>query len=160
MSLFSEFKTDKELEAKGVEFVYTAGNGRPIFRVRLARSGGANKKYDQVRERVTAPYRRLSKLTEENQAEIGYAVFSEAVVVKDTWETYTQHEDKTDPENVVVTYSWVAGLENESGAVVPATTENIVAVMKQLPDLYGLLLSESMNIDNYKREAREQDSKN
>lgn len=149
MSLFSEFKTDRELEAKGVEFTYTAGDGKPIFRVRLARSGGGNKKYDQVRERVTAPYRRLSKLTEENQADIGYTVFAEAVVVKDTWCTYNRD-----------TNAFVPGLESETGEVVPATTENIIAVMKQLPDLYGILLSESMNIDNYKKEAQAQDSKN
>lgn len=160
MSLFSEFKTDKELEAKGVEFTYTAGDGKPIFRVRLARSGGGNKKYDQVRERVTAPYRRLSKLTEENQMDIAYTVFAEAVVVKDTWATYIKNVVVDDELNETVTYSWVQGLESESGEVVPATPENITAVMKQLPDLYGILLSESMNIDNYKKEAREQDSKN
>lgn len=158
MSLFSEFKTDKELEAKGVQFTYTAGDGKPIFRVRLARSGGGNKKYDQVRERVFAPYRRLSKLTDEMQREIALTVFAEAVVVAGTWETCVRYID--DDEAQTVRYTWKPGLESETGEVVPATVENIVKVMYLLPDLYGVLVSESMNIDNYKKEAREQDSKN
>lgn len=158
MSLYSEFLTDKALEEKGVQFTYTGGDGKPIFRVRLARSGGGNKKYDQVRERVTAPYRRLRSLTDEMQSQIAREVFAEAVVVDNTWETYVRHEP-TD-EGSDVSYTWERGLESETGAVVPATIDNICKLVQQLPDLYAVLLSESMNIDNYKKEAREQDSKN
>lgn len=148
MSLFREFKTDAELEAKGVEFTYTGGDGKPIFQVRLARSGGSNKKYDQVRERVTAPYRRLAKLTDETRDAIAREVFSEAVVVAGTWKTYDAEKQELVP-----------GIETEDG-IVPATPETIAKVMGQLPDLYELLVRESMLMDNYKKEARDQDSKN
>ena len=149
MSLFSEFKTDKLLEAEGTQFTYTAGDGKPMFRVRLARAGGANKKYDQVRERVTSPYRRLKSLTDEMQQQIAYEVFAEAIVVKDSWETYDR---KTD--------DFVPGIEQADGSVVPATIENIIKTVKELPDLYSILLAEALNMDNYKRVALEQDAKN
>ncbi len=147
--LFAEFKTDKDLETQGVQFTYTAGDGKPIFRVRLARAGGANKKYDQVREEVYAPYRRLAKLTEEMQSQAAREVFSRGVVVKNTWETFNR-----------TTNEFMPGIEDETGEVVPATAENIARIMELLPDLYGVLVGESMSMHNYKNEAREQDSKN
>lgn len=147
--LFSEFLTDKTLEVEGREFVYTAGDGDPLFKVRLARVGGANKKYDQVRERVTSPYRRLKTLTDEMQSQIAYEVFAEAIVVPNTWETY----DRT-------TKSYKPGIEQADGLVLPATVENIIATVKKLPDLYAMLLGEALNIDNYKAVALEEDAKN
>lgn len=148
-SLFSEFKTDKDLEVQGKEFVYTAGDGKPVFKVRLARAGGGNKLYDQVRERVTAPYRRLQTLTDEMSQQIGREVFSEAIVVKDSWETYKRESN-----------TFVKGIEVDSGEVVPATPEVIAEVMKALPDLYELLAAQAFNMHNYQKVALEQDSKN
>lgn len=147
--LFAEFKTDKDLEAQGKEFVYTAGDGKPVFKVRLARAGGSNKKYEQVRERVTAPYRRLQTLTDEMGRQIGLEVFSEAIVVAGSWETFDRD-----------TNTYVKGIETDSGEVVPATPEIIVEVMKALPDLYELLATQAFNMHNYQAVALEQDAKN
>lgn len=149
MSLFSEFKTDKKLEVEGREFVYTAGDGKPVFKVRIARSGGANKKYDQVRERVTAPYRRLQTLTDEMNEQIALEIFAEAIIVKDSWYTFDRK-----------TNEYVPGIETDSGEIVPATPEVIVEVMKALPDLYNILAAQSIQMSNYKAVALEQDSKN
>lgn len=148
MSLYSEFKTDPKLEQEGVLFTYTAGDGKPLFRVKLARSGGRNKKYDQVRERITEPYRRLKNLTDEVKEQIALSTFAEAVVVPGTWETYDRD-----------TNEYVPGIETPTG-VKPATPETIVSVLKDLQDLYLVLVSESINMDNYRAEVLEQDAKN
>ena len=148
MSLFSEFKTDPKREQEGVPFLYPGPDGKPLFRVKLARSGGRNKKYDQVRERVTEPYRRMKKLTDEVREEIALTVFAEAIIVPNTWETYDREQQK-----------FVPGIETADG-IKPATTEEIISVMSQLPDLYAVLVGESMNMSNYLDVALEQDSKN
>lgn len=150
--LFSEFKTDPKLEQEGVLFTYTGGDGKPIFRVKIARQGGRNKLYDQVRERITSPYRRLKSLTDEMKETIALECFAEAIIVKNTWETYVPGTEGEEGK-------FVPGIETVFG-VMPATPETIVEVMRQLPDLYGVLVMEAINADNYRAVELEQDAKN
>ena len=146
--LFAEFQTDPKLEQEGVLFTYTGGDGNPIFRVKIARQGGRNKNYDKVREEVTSPYRRLKSLSDEMKETIALECFAQGIIVKNSWETYVPDEAK-----------YVSGIETASG-IKPATPETIVQVMRDLPDLYGTLLMEAMNADNYRFVALEQDAKN
>jgi hypothetical protein len=184
--LFSQFETDKKAEAEGVEFTFLGDDGEPVFRVRLARAGGANKLYDQVRERVSAPYRRLQKITDEVQHKISMEVFSEAVALPDTWEIKERDglkcagseygplpKDPSDTNpNAPVEYGWlpeapkgrskdgfIRGIEWR-GTIVPATVENVYKVMDALPDLYAMLVRESMSHAAYRKEALAEDSKN
>lgn len=174
--LFSQFETDKRSEAEGVEFTFTGNDGNPIFRVRLARAGGANKKYDQVRERVSAPYRRLQKITPEAQHQIGLEVFSEAVAIPTTWEMAEREGLKCQgnvyQKNEAGELVWLPEVPKGRSAdgfirgievndeVVPSTVETVVKVMEALPDLYAMLAVESMSHEVYRKEAVEQDSKN
>ena len=150
--LFAEFQTDPKLEQEGVLFTYTGGDGKPIFRVKIARQGGRNKNYDKVREEVTSPYRRLKSLSDEMKETIALECFAQGIIVKNSWETYVPGEGETEGK-------FVAGIETATG-IKPATPETIVQVMRALPDLYGTLLMEAMNADNYRFVALEQDAKN
>lgn len=173
--LFASFETDKKSEAEGVEFTFNGNDGKPVFRVRLARAGGANKKYDQVRERVSAPYRRLNKITAEVQHQIGLEVFSEAVAIPESWEMAERPGlkcagnvcSKDESGKLVwlpeipktLSAGFLKGIELRD-EVVPSTPENVSKVMEALPDLYNMLVAESMSHDVYRKEALDQDSKN
>lgn len=143
MSLYNTFRTDPELEQKGVVVDY--GD----FRVTVARSGGANRKYARVLEATLKPYRRavdLGVMKEEKAREILHEVFAEAIILN--WETKTPQ-------------GWVQGIEREDGeGLVPYTKENVVAVLKALPDLFNDIKGQSDKVQLYRAAALEAEAGN
>lgn len=133
MSIFKSFGTNKVLESEGVLIDYQD------FRLRLRRSGGANKKYAVTFEKAMAPWRKkdISKEDIEVRADLLLDVFIEACYVDGSWETKVDGEFKpgiqVDPE----------------GTIAPATKQNVRAILKLLPDLSRGLQAECDNIDNY-----------
>jgi len=133
MSIFAQFKTSSDLEQDGVQFDY--GN----FRVRLRRAGGSNKKYAAAFQKAMKPWRTrdIDKEDVQVRRDIMTRVFVEGCVVEHSWETRNAegHFDR--------------GIESETGEIVPATIENVIATLKLLPDLQHGLEKEAGLIDNY-----------
>ena len=124
MSLRSQFKTSPKLETEGVWL--ELGNTR----IRLARAGGQNQKYNAAMEKVSKLHRRAIEnelLSSEKSLAILRDVYADTVVLD--WETNIGTEDNP---------NWVEGIEPETpGAdLLPVTRENIIATFKELPDLF------------------------
>ena len=142
MSLYKDFKTSEKLEVDGVRFL----NG--TYSYTLARSGGANKKYQKLFERLARPHRRqrdngtLDPVVAER---IMREVYAKAVVLK--WETLQDDE-------------WVDGIELEDGSVVPATTDVLVGVFTDLPDLFTQIMEDAKSTAYFRLEGMEEDAGN
>lgn len=142
MSLYSQFKTDSNLEQTGVVLDY--GN----FRVTIARAGGANKKFERVLDAKTKPYRRaIQTETMDNKRglEILREVYAEAVVLD--WQTKTEK-------------GWEKGIEAEDGKLLPVTVENILLTFNNLPDLFQDIQEQANKAALYRQSIREAESKN
>lgn len=114
MSMYQQFKTDPQVEKDGVWLDY--GD----FRIRIARAGGANKKFQKVTERLTRPYRRaLATGTIDPDVAEGLLMQAYAEAVVREWEVFRHDE-------------WVPGIEGPDGDILEVTTENIVATFQAL----------------------------
>jgi len=103
------FETNKELETEGLVLDY--GD----FSIRIARAGGANKRFTKAMVRRTKPFRRAidtETIDQENATDILRAVYAETVVLG--W------EGVTDREGVDLEFSF----------------QNIMQLFRDLPDLF------------------------
>lgn len=143
MSMYSQFKTDTEMETKGIALEY--GD----FRIMIARAGGANKKFSRVLEQRTKPYRRAMKTeTMDNDlaVELLYEVYAEAIVLD--WLTKVDGEFKK-------------GIENPDGPkLLPPTVENIVATFRGLPDLFLDVQEQAQKVALFRQDILEADAGN
>lgn len=124
MSLRSQFKTSPKLETEGIWL--ELGNTR----IRLARAGGQNQKYNAAMEKISKIHRRAIEnelLSSEKSLSILREVYADTVVLD--WETNIGTEDDS---------KWVEGIEPETPGddLLPVTRENIIATFKELPDLF------------------------
>lgn len=177
MSLYSVFSTNPEDEKRGVEFSYTDSFGNIMFSVRLARAGGANKKFEQLHEKAMAPYRRVKKLDSSVTEAVYRKVFAEACALPGTWK-FREVEGMTCEGNTCVKgedgkLSWtpntpkarmedgfIKGIQVRSGEVVKDTVDNVYEVFQDLPELFLMLFQEAASRDAFRYEEREEDSKN
>jgi hypothetical protein len=110
MSFYKQFGTSEDLEVNGIWLDYGDAG-----RIKIARAGGANRRFATVLERKTRPYRRAldngtidPKVIERVMAE----VFAETVILG--WED-------------------VIGRDGEP---LPYTFDNVVQLLLDLPDLF------------------------
>jgi hypothetical protein len=123
MGLKKQFKTDEKLETEGIVLDY--GDTR----IRIARAGGANKRYVKLLSRLTKPLRRAiatESLGDEQANDIMRVAFAKEVVLG--WETKVG--DK-----------WISGVDPQDAGVdgtdlLPANADNYVKVFENLPDLF------------------------
>lgn len=143
MSLYDTFRTDPELEQKGVVIDY--GD----FRVTVARAGGANRRYAKVLETMMKPYRRameLGVMKEEKAREVLGEVYASAIVLN--WETKRSG-------------LWVQGIESKNGdEILPFTKENVAKVFQDLPDLFSDIRSQADKAQLFRQVALEQEAGN
>jgi len=162
MSLYSEFATDPRLEADGFELVYNGRGGKPLFAVKLRRPGGANKQYDAIRERITAPYRRARNLNHETNMKIAREIFVEACIVPNSWFTFVEKPELN--EKGEREYERQPGIQDHlpdgSNPIVPASVANLNRILAAQPQLFELLAVEANAMDNYRVEALEDEAKN
>lgn len=144
MGLWKSFKTDPELEQRGVWLDY--GD----FRVRIARAGGTNKGYMKAVEAKTAQLRRAIQhgvidITRTNA--ILREVYAEHVVL--AWET------KRDGH-------WVSGIEDysEGQSLLPVTAENLNFIFKELPDIFSDIQEQATQLGLFLEHVNEEDAKN
>ena len=144
MSMYDQFKTDGEQEKEGIWLDY--GD----FQVRIARAGGANKKFQKTIESMARPYRRAiatESLPRERSDEIMMAAYA-ASVVRD-WKVKTKAD------------AWVQGIENpKGGKPLPFTVENVLATFKILPELYADVQEQASSWALFKAALRESASGN
>lgn len=115
MSLFKQFKTDPDLETKGIFINFGETKDGRIINFRLARAGGSNKAYEKAMELATKPIRRqLMNDTVDNAQllRITRKVFAETVVLG--WENVEDEDDKP----------------------IPFSKENCLKLFEELPDLF------------------------
>ena len=133
-SIYSLFSTDKALEQDGIEIRYGKYG---TFRV--ARAGGANKKFGKTLEAKARPYRRLidqNILDESVGNDIMADTFAETVLLG--WE----------------------GVRDRDGNLLPFSVEAAKKLLRDIPDLFTFLRDEAMKFSNYRAESIEDDAKN
>ncbi len=138
MGVFQTHGTDKEAEVKGI--VLDFGD----YRVRVARTGGANVRFLKLFEALTKPHRRAIEteaLSEEKGAEIAHEAFAKAIVLG--WDTPVKQEDGT-----VVYEPW---LEGENGEKIEYSVENCISLFKRLPDFFTTIREEAGKVANFRR---------
>lgn len=140
-----------------------AQRGEPqAYRIRLRRLGGRNSLYTKVKERLMRPYRNVEwkDLPEKTQHDISVRMFVEGAVA--SWETkyYEGCITKLTPD----ADGWLKGVEvgqdDGTDEILPATPDNIIAALKQVPDFMEVLFNECRGPENFKAEQRDAASKN
>lgn len=127
MGLKAQFATDVSLETKGIIIDYG------MDRIKIARAGGANKKFERLLEAKTKHLRRaiqIGAISNEQSNVIMREVFAETVVLD--WETNT---------GTLVEPKWEKGIDPKDAgktgkALLPVNAENVNAVFTNLPDLF------------------------
>jgi hypothetical protein len=148
MGMYSQFKTDKNLEQKGITIDY--GD----FRVTIARAGSANNKFVRVHELLTKPVRRLIDqdiLPREKELQINRELYAKAVILN--WEV-KDGQDKDGGDK------WKQGIEAQDGTVLPFNEENVIATFANLPDLFADITIQATNMKLFLASNREADAKN
>lgn len=139
MSLYKQYTTDTNLEKTGVILQFGMNSKNKPMSIRIARSGGANTKFNKVMEAVMKPYRRqiqtetidrdlLKKLLQE--------VFAKAVVL--SWEN----------------------LEDENDEPLEFTIENCIKLFEDLPDLFAEVQAQSDKVALFRLDLKETDAGN
>lgn len=142
MKLYDQFKTNEKLEQEGILVDYGS------FRVRIARAGGSNKKFQKIAEAKLKPYRRALQtetMDNERSMEILREVYAEAVVL--AWETKV--DDK-----------WKSGIEGSDGEIMPFNTGNVLKTFNALPDLFTDIKDQADRAALFRENILEEDSKN
>lgn len=142
MGLYDTFETDSNMEKDGVWIDY--GD----FRIRIAHSGGANKRYLSYAENKLKPLRRAIEsgaLSNERSAPIMMDIYAETIILD--WETKVED-------------SWVQGIEDRDGGLQEFNKENVVKTLKALPKLFSDIQEMSGSIQNFRMQDLESEAKN
>lgn len=132
---YSQYNTDQTLELDGVWLNY--GD----FRVRVARAGGANQKYQAELAAAMRPYRRQvnsGNMDESVARRILLEVFCRTVILD--WDSEEFGAGK------------IPGPEGEP---LPFNQHNVQQVMTDLPDLFDDLRQASQEVANFRAEEIE-----
>lgn len=139
MSLYSQFKTDGNVENEGVVLEYGINKAGKTISIRIARAGGANTKFAKLMEHKVKPYRRQIQNESMDPAlaeKIAKEVYAETVVLG--WEN----------------------VEDEHGKELEFTVENVIKLFTDLPDLYTDIQSQAQRTALFRADVLEADSKN
>ncbi|HNQ98406.1 MAG TPA: hypothetical protein PKN52_00320 [Trueperaceae bacterium] len=140
--MYKLFKTDPNLEKAGIVVDY--GD----FRVTLARAGGGNRRFAQVLEAKTKPFKRAIQtemMDNERGLQLLRETYAEAVILN--WEV-RQGED------------WVQGIEAPDGSVMEFSVANVLETFKNLPDLFTDLQEQASKAALFRQTVRENDAGN
>jgi hypothetical protein len=143
MGLTAQFATDATLEEKGILIDYATD------RIRIARAGGANKKFARLLEARTRPFRRaiaVGAFDNDRSLSLLGDVYAETVVLD--WEHNVGTEKKP---------KWKKGIHpkdagEEGTDLLPVTVENVKKVFAHLPDLFTDLQQQAQGGALYREE--------
>ena len=139
MSLYKQFKTDKNVEKEGIVLNYGKNSKGEDIEIRIARAGGANIQYAKLLEAKTKPYRR----------QIQNETLDNDVAEKITKEVYAK----------AVVLGW-SGVEDENGKELEFSFENCMKLFDDLPDLWTDIQQQSTKAALFRADILEQDAKN
>lgn len=139
MSLYKQFKTDKNVEKEGIVLNYGKNSKGEDIEIRIARAGGANVQYAKLLEAKTKPYRR----------QIQNETLDNDVAEKITKEVYAK----------AVVLGW-SGVEDENGKELEFSFENCMKLFDDLPDLWTDIQQQSTKAALFRADILEQDAKN
>jgi hypothetical protein len=145
-SLYSKFQTDPVKESKGVDVDFG------VCVLTLARAGVSNEEYHNAFTAAFAPYNQVMELNEMPEAkarELTYRVYAEHVIKR--W----QYRDP-------LTLKLYDGLgRDDEGNVVPATPDNIVALLvDNRHDFFLKIRDRAQALETYLAVGREAAAKN
>lgn len=144
-NFYELFKTETNLEVDGVWKEYAGG----LVRVKIARQGGKNVAYNKALSKVGKRFEKAPNETKEQIDRPWAEVFTAAVI--------KGFEVKVDDK-------WVSGvyLPNEAGelSLVDASTDNIIKVLIDLPDLFTKIKDDANEMNTFQKQKEEEDIKN
>lgn len=153
MALKKQFKTDSNLETKGVVIQY--GDTR----IRIARAGGANVAYKKALETEMKPHRRAlaaNVMDNDMALPILQSVFAKHVILD--WNTQCEIDGEK---------QWVRGIdpvdvgqlevpaEDLPEALLEVTPENILKVFAEMPELYNDLQDQATSHAIFREDTNE-----
>mgnify|MGYP000010431920 CR=1 FL=1 len=169
MSMYKQFKTDANLEKAGIDIDY--GD----FVIKIARAGGANKRFARIMEEKMKPVRRAmqTETLENARAEaLLREAYADGVVL--LWSVLVVADEKgkpLEPVQLAGTYreehgkdaehtTLIKGIEGPSGDVLPFTVENVAATFKALPDLFTDIREQAGKVGLFREQGQEADAGN
>jgi len=138
-SLFKKFETNPDKETQGTIIEFEPNEDGTVPSFRIARAGGANKRYAIEVEREARPYRRQLELGT-MKSEVSEALMRKVFV-----------------HTILLDWSNVQGKDDKP---IEYNEENAIALMTKLPDLYDALLKASQDASLFKDDELEQVTKN
>jgi hypothetical protein len=138
MGLYNSFQTSPKLEKEGVwrDFGHC--------RVRVARQGGSNQKFNSHMERISKQHQRAiaqDLLGNARALVILETAYAETIIT--AWETNTGTEDEP---------VWVSGIENpDGGELLPFNAENVKRTLHALPDLFQEIQEVAKGLQFYRQ---------
>lgn len=136
------YETDENVELTGVVLQIAPG-----VEARIARAGGANKKFAKVMATLRRPYRRAIQtetLDDEIAKELLYKAYARAIVLG--WEGFTKD---------IITKD-----DADADTVLPFNEENCIAVFRAQENFFLDVVATADRIALYRAEVQEVDSKN
>lgn len=134
MNPYQMYKTNTAAEAdQGIALDYGT------FTIRVARAGGANKKFGKLLNDRLKPYRR----------QIDNDTLGEGIAEKVMAETYAD----------AVILGW-DGVTDESGKPLVYCRANVIKLLLDLPELFLDIQQQAVKAGNFRIEERETDAKN
>ncbi|HEY0820252.1 MAG TPA: hypothetical protein VGD46_15815 [Rhizobacter sp.] len=162
-TLFSQFATDKNIEQEGILLNY--GD----VRFRVARAGGANRRYNTIFKQKSKPVRRQmdnENLDEKVGERLLAETYAEAVIL--SIESHRLDADGNPVFDADGEHLWdptfflpadkKAGREKDE--VLPFTVENTVKILLALPELFADIREQAMKLSNFLQAQAEEDAKN
>lgn len=143
--MYAMYDTEKDLEKDGIWF-----EPNTSFRVKIARAGGANKKYQAMVDRLAKPHRRAIA-AEAIDADVLNDILKEAFTktVVRGWQVKVDGEfvdGIADPEDIT--------------NILPYTTENVALVFRKFNDLFLDIKSMAESSAAFRKLEQEEESKN
>jgi hypothetical protein len=139
MSIYKQFLTDTSAETDGAEIVFAANEDGTIPTFRVARMGGANKRYAAELTRQTRPLTaaiRNGMLSDDQAKRISLNVFIETVLL-----------------------DWY-NMQDAAGNIISYSKPAARKLFEDLPDLYEELVRQAMAITTFQIAELDETAKN
>jgi len=136
------FETDESVEKEGVIIEYAPG-----IEIKVARAGGANKKFAKIMSRLAKPHRRAIQteaVSEETLNHIFIKAYAASIILD--WSGITKD---------LITHN-----DEDSGVELAFNQENVEAVLREQPNLFADIQKTADNISIFRAEILEADSGN
>lgn len=146
---YAVFKTDSDVEVNGVILDY--GD----IRIRIARAGGANKKFNRLLTARLKQYKRqidTESLDEEVASEVMIETYVDGIVLN------MEVKDKVNSTKALAVYT--PGILDPDGNVLEFNRTNAIAFFTNLPELFKDVQVQSTQVALFRAVEQEEEIKN